>query len=238
MFPTVKPTKFTYEIEEILKNFSKQAGLILKKDSLKRLDKDNTFNKRFSGILDAFSDIKSVTERITENIQVSIKIESRIQQLNEADNSLREQSDKLVSQNKTDLKSIYFYSKVFLDEYTAFLSWIFDWRDIRNSSITEFYKSLGRYKGVNQDILLFKETCFEKIKAIDNHITNYRDKKIVHNGDKHKQDTKWFFNGMNGSIKFIGGGKSSITPQEVLFIVVEYIDCTTQFCLEWLNEQI
>lgn len=235
MFPTVKPTKFTYEIEEVLKYLSSDLNSDIVKLHFPRLHKDNAFNKRFSGVLESFADIKSVTERITENIQTSILIERQIQQNEDIDQDLHRKADKLNSQNKTDLKTLYVNTKIFLDEYTHLLSWIFNWRGIENSSITKFYNSLEKYDGDDTNIIQFKDSCFNKMKAVDVFITDYRDKEVVHNGDKHKQKTKWFFNEMNGGIRFIGGNRPSITPQDILFITVEYIDCSSHFCLDWLS---
>jgi hypothetical protein len=238
MFPTVKPTKFTYELEEIFKVFSREVNSEKIKKVLPRLHQENSFNKRFSGVLEVFEDIKSITERITENIGTSLIIEREIQKREEIDQDLHRKAGKLTSQNKTDLKSLYVNAKIFLDEYTNFLCWIFGWQGIDNSSITKFYKALEKYNGHDLIIQSFKERCFNKIKAIDVYITGYRDKDIVHTRDKHKKDTKWFVNEMNGAVRFIGGNRPSITPQEILFIVVEYVDVSTQFCLEWLNNQI
>ncbi|MFA7169343.1 MAG: hypothetical protein WC178_00645 [Candidatus Paceibacterota bacterium] len=238
MLPTVKPTKFTYELKEILNSFSKDVNLKVGNEGFERLYKENIFNKRFSGVLDTFVDIESVVERITNNIQSSIIVERQLQKEGTTDQSLCEQASKLTSQNKTDLKTLYVYTKIFLDRYSVFLIWIFAWRGIKNSSITEFYKSLKKYDGLDITILKFKECCFGKIEAIDDYITEYRDKEVVHNGDYHKQKTKWFMNGMNGEIKYIGGNRSSLTPQEILFLVVEYVDCSSQFCLEFLNTEI
>jgi len=93
---------------------------------------------------------------------------------------------------------------------------------------------------VNGDkgISAFKENCVEKLKAVDVYITDYRDNKVVHNQQRHKQGTQWFLNNMNGEVKFVGGDRSSITPQEVLFIVIEYVDASSQFCIKWLSNQI
>lgn len=238
MFPTVKPTKFTYEIEEALKHFSSELNSDLAKMNFPRLHKDNTFNRRFSGVLSTFADVKSVTERMTENIQTSMTLESKIQKNEEIDQEKHRTSSKLTSQNQTDLRTLYVNSKIFLDEYTNLLRFIFNWRGIGDKSVTNFYKSLEKYDGQDEGILDFKESCLKKLKAVNVYITEYRDKKVVHNQQRHKQGTEWFLNNMNGEIQFIGGGRSSITPQELLFIVIEYVDASSQFCIEWLSNQI
>ena len=166
MFPTVKPTKFTYEIEEILKHFSSELNSEIAKTNFPRLHIDNSFNRRFSAVLSNFSDVNSVTERLTENIQASMNTERQLQKNEEVDKEVHIKSSKLTSQNKSDLKILYVNTKIFLDEYTSMLCWIFGWRDIENSSITKFYKSLEKYSGNDRSILSFKEKCFQKINPI------------------------------------------------------------------------
>ena len=222
--PSVKPIKFTYETEEILKHFSLELNSDIAKINFPRLHKENIFNKRFSGVLTTFSDVKSVTERITNNIQASMKSDS--------------EGDNLTAQIQTDLKTLYVNSKIFLDEYTSLLRFIFNWRGIGDKSVTSFYNSLEKYDGKDAGILAFKESCLKKLKAVNVYITEYRDKKVVHNQQRHKQDTEWFLNNMNGEVRFVGGGRPSITPQEILFIVVEYVDDSSKYCIEWLSNQI
>ena len=48
MPPVVKPTKFIFEIEEILKTLSTELNSDLVKTNFPKLHKDNIFNKRFS----------------------------------------------------------------------------------------------------------------------------------------------------------------------------------------------
>ncbi len=238
MFFDVKPTKFTYEIEEILKHFSSELNSEVAKNNFLKLHKDNAFNKRFSSMLDTFADVKSVTERLTENIQLSMKLGSKTQKEKEINQELHKQENKITSQNKTDLRTLYVNTKIFLDHYTNLLRFIFSWSGIGDKSVTNFYNSLEKYNGKDEDIIAFKEQCLGKLKAIDTFITTYRDKKIVHNQSKHKEVTEWFLNNMNGEIRFIGGGRPSITPQEILFITVEYIDASSKFCIEWLSNKI
>lgn len=238
MFQTVKPTKFTYEIEEILKDFSYELNSEISKTNFPRLHDNNSFNRRFSAVLSNFSDVSSVTERLTENIQVSMNTERQLQKNEKVDKEVHLKSSKLTSQNQSDLKILYVNTKIFLDEYTSMLCWIFNWRSIENSSITKFYKSLEKYNGNDNSILSFKEKCFTKVKDVDDNITRYRDKKVVHNREKHKEPTVWFLNEMNGAIRFTGGNMQSLTPQEILFIAVEYIDCSSRFCIDWLSSQI
>ncbi len=236
--PTVKPTKFTFEIEEALQHFSSELNSDLAKANFPRVHKDNTFNKRFSGVLGTFSDIKSVTERMTDNIQASMTLEGQMQKEKNIDQEKQRIASRLTAQNQTDLKTLYINSKIFLDEYTNLLRFIFNWRGIGDRSVTNFYNSLEKYSGQDAGILAFKECCLNKLKAVNVYITEYRDTKVVHNQQRHKQDTEWFLNNMNGEVRFIGGGRPSITPQELLFIVIEYVDTSSQFCIEWLSNQI
>jgi hypothetical protein len=236
--PSVKPTKFTFETEEILKHFSSELNSDYAKEHFPRLHKDNAFNKRFSGVLDTFADVKSVTERLTENIQASMKIEGQIQKQKDIDQELYKEASKLTAQNKTDLRTLYINSKIFLDHYTNLLRFIFNWRGIGDKSVTNFYNSLDKYNGSDESILTFKDQCIKKLKAVDVFITEYRDKKVVHSQSKHKETTEWFLNNMNGEIRFLGGGRPSITPQEILFIVVEYIDASSKCCIELLSTQV
>lgn len=238
MIPTVKPTKFIYEIEEALKHFSAELNSDIAKSNFPRLHKDNTFNRRFSGVLSTFTDVKSVAERMTDNIQASLSLESKIQKTKEIDQEQHRTASKITAQNQTDLRTLYINSKIFLDEYTNLLRFIFNWRGIGDKSITSFYNSIEKYNGQDKDILAFKESCLGKLKAVNVYITDYRDKKVVHNQQRHKQDTEWFVNNMNGEIRFVGGGRPSITPQELLFIVIEYVDTSSQFCISWLSNQI
>lgn len=238
MFPTVKPTKFTYETEEALEHFSSELNSDIAKLNFPRLHKDNAFNKRFSGVLSTFADVKSVTERMTDNIQASMKLESLIQKNKEIDQEQHRAASILSAQNQTDLRTLYVNSKIFLDEYTNLLRFIFNWSGIGDRSVTNFFHSLEKYNGQDKGILAFKECCINKLKAVDVYITGYRDDKVVHNQRRHKQDTEWFLNNMNGEIRFVGGGRPSITPQELLFIVIEYVDTSSQFCIKWLSNQI
>lgn len=235
--PIIKPTKFTHEIDEDLKRLSTEANSENTKKYHERLHKENIFNKRFSGVLDTFSDLKSVVERMEENIEHSIRVESQIQNKKEIDQELFKRASRLTSQNKADLRTLYVNSKIFLDEYTSLLRFIFNWRDIGDKSVTSFFNSLDKYNGADKDVLLFKEICFKKLKAVNVYITEYRDDKVVHNQKKHKQETEWFLNNMNGEIRLMGGGRSSLTPQEILFVVLGYVNLSTSFCTEWIKEK-
>lgn len=236
--PIMRPMKFVSETEEVLKDFSDFMNTKEIKTAFPRLCKDNVFNRRFSAILDTFTDLKSVVERLEENITESMRIGGITQSQEEINQELYKQQDKLTRQNKSDLRIIYVNSKIFLDEYVGLLAFIFNWRGISNGSVTQFYKSLSDYNELDEEIIAFKELCLNRLKAINVYITEYRDDKVVHNHGKHKQETEWFLNNMNGEIRLVGGGRPSITPQEVLFIVVEFVDYAERFVKELLTKKL
>lgn len=216
MLPQVKTTKFVGETKDLLDELSKKINSDIVKKCFKRLHKENIFNRRFSGVLDSFTDLQTTVERLEKNIEQSIKVGREIyKEIHRGDKinqELHRESDNLTKQNKADLRHFYVNAKIFLDDYTALLRFIFDWRSVGDRSITGFYESLKKYSGPDKDILSFKKSCITKLKAVDVYITNYRDKKVVHNQRKHKQDTEWFRNEMNGGIRFIGGDLPSLTP--------------------------
>lgn len=232
----MRPTKFTYEIREVLNDFSKEVNSEKIKPYHPRIHKNNVLNKRFLGVYESFLDLESVTERLEEGIKQSIEIESKIQSQMEIDQELHKKSSRLTGQNKADLKTIYINSKIFLDDYVSLLRHIFNWRSVGDRSVTNFYNDLEKYNGDDRGVLAFKKICLKKLKAIDVYVTNYRDDEVVHNQKKHKSKTKWFLNNMNGEIMFFGGSRPSLTPQEILFVVVEFVDHSARFCIKWLKD--
>ena len=54
----------------------------------------------------------------------------------------------------------------------------------------------------------------------------------MHNQQKHKENTLWFVNEMDGRISFQGGERSSATPQEVAFLVSYFVQHSRDFILE------
>jgi len=238
MFPPVKITKFTDETKNLLSELSKKVNFDQVKKAFARLHRENVFNRRFSGVLDSFSDFQTVAERLDENIERLILIERKAQKQDKIDQDLYKKADKLIRQNRTDLKNLYVNAKIFLDEYTNLLGFIFNWRGVQSRSITRFYNSLKDYSESDKDVLAFKENCLKKLKVIDVYITEYRVHEVVHNQEKHKQTTKWFINEMDGRIRFIGGGRPSLIPQEVTFVVAQYIQCSQAFCLNWLDSKL
>jgi len=233
----MRPTKFTTETKEVLHELSTIFNSEKYKNLFPRFHKDNIFNRRFSGVLDSFMDLDTITERLEENIKSSIEVAGVMGQGQTIDQEAHRKFDRLTKHMKADFRALYINSKIFLDDYTSLLRFIFGWRGIGDKSITSFYNDLKNYSGSDASVIAFKEACLRRLKAVDDYITQYRDLAVVHNQQKHKQGTEWFMNNMNGEILFMGGNRSSITPQEILFIVVEYVDSSTSFCLDWLEGQ-
>ena len=220
--PVIKPTKFTFEIREILDELSGFINSDEVKEALPRLHKDNEFNRRMGAVNSSFSDVEAITERMVGDIMTLIDEERKKSNL----------SSKHISLLKVDLRSLYVHIKILLDDYVKLLQFITPFRGIPNYSITAFFNKLNKYKGAEPAIIDFNSKCLEYLRGIDEHIREYRDISVVHNHNKHKQRTEWFVNGMNGEIRFSGGAKSSLTPQEVLFIAKQFIDRSAQFVME------
>jgi hypothetical protein len=146
--------KMTDELKNInnyLKNISIKFN---KRKDLKRIHRDNEFNRRYSVVLSAFSDIESFALRLETNIIKFELIERKIQKRNycedkdmihEDGQKLRREADKINKQNVADFKSLYVFAKIFLDNYTKLITFIFNWRSIDRGSVTGFYHSLNNY---------------------------------------------------------------------------------------------
>ena len=228
--PEVEITEFTYRLKEDLGYISK----VINSDQIKKfhcyLHKNNTFNRRYSVVFSSFNDLRVVSERLSQNIDESVVIERKIQEGGKIDQSLQEHCNSLSEQNQVDLKSLYLYSKIFCDDFVTLLIFMFDWRTIANRSITTLYTSLKKYEGDNGQVLRFIESCLGDIKQIGKFITDYRDDNVVHNQRKHKE-TVWFINEMDGRVRFDGGNRSSVTPQEVVFLISYFVQNSRDFIL-------
>jgi hypothetical protein len=222
---------------EILKNCLKNLSVKFnERKDLERIHRYNLFNRRLSAVLDSFSDVETIAKRLEENISTIENIERKIQKRNSTEDKeiikddgqkLRKEGDRINRQNIVDFKALYAFAKIFLDDYTRLIRHIFDWRNIGNSSVTDFYKSLDSYDGEDQQVISFKEDCFNRLKAVDVFITQYRDDYVVHNQRKHKEIT-WFLNKMQGDIRFIAG-RPSITPKQLIYVVSGYVCCAASF---------
>ncbi len=223
-------------LKEIYENIRKLESLINTKNDLTRIHKDNVFNRRFSVVLSDFSDLETIGMRLNKNIPEVETLQRIIQKrfksedkdrITDEGQRLHQESDKINRENQVDFKCLYIFSKIFLDQYTTLIKLLFNWRGIGDKSITSFYNSLEKYKGEEEQIISFKDSCLKRLKAIDVFVTEYRDQYVVHDQTKHK-DTRWFLNDMTGSVRFIGG-RPSITPQELVFVVSNYIKDSVTF---------
>lgn len=218
------------------------SNLFKNRLDLERIHRDNEFNRRISVVLSSFSDMETISLRLENNILKCETIERSIQKRNNYEDKeviqedgqmLRRDKEAINRENKVDLKALYIFTKIFLDDFTQLIRFIYNWRNIGDRSITQFYSSLKIYIGADNQILLFKKECFEKIEVINNFVTQYRDNGIIHNQSKHKQTT-WLVNDMRGGIKQVGVKKtgdeqSSITPTELIIIVREFLYSATEF---------
>lgn len=204
-----------------------------------RIHKDNSFNRRFSVVLESFSDVETLALRLQENIKKVEDFNREIQVRNlkedavtifEEGQVLRRELDKIDNNNRVDLKSIHIFTKIFLDHYTSLFKFIFNWPGISDRSITSFNESLKVYSGTNFQVIDFKKSCEGLLEEIFNLITDYRDKSIVHNQTGHKE-TKWFLTDVNGGVQLIGKQKS-LTPEQVINLTQRYIQSTVNFLLK------
>lgn len=218
--PRVEIIEFTRRVTDDLKTISEVMNSEIVKEAHPRLHKENVFNRRFSVALSSFGDFKVIAERLHRNIEEMIQ-----------DEKIGGNKHHLVSENQTDLKSLYVNAKIFSDDFATLLIFVFNLRGIGDRSITRLFSGLNNYQGDDQNIISFRERHLRPIKAIDTFVTQYRDDEIVHNQKKHKQ-TIWFVNGMDGNIQFIGGGRPSITPQEVAFLISEFVESARDHVME------
>jgi len=230
------------ELKKIKDCLDGLSSLLKDRLDLERIHRDNEFNRRMSVVLSSFSDIETILLRLEKNILKCETIERGIQKRNNDEDKeiiqeegqiLRREEEIINRENKVDLKALYIFTKIFLDDFTQLIRFIYNWRNIGDRSITQFYSSLKIYTGTDHQILLFKKECFEKIELINNFVTQYRDNGIIHNQSKHKQTT-WFINDMRGGVKQVGVKKtgdkqSSVTPIELITMVREFLCLTTKF---------
>lgn len=200
-----------------------------------KVHKNNEFNRRFSGTLDCFTDFYTIGMRLEKSIKKNIKLNRKIRErfdkedrykIDTKGQKLRRKERKMALENKVDFKSLYIFARIFLDEYTKLINFIFDW-SIKKDTIAGFYHMLLNYKGEKQSITTFKKECFKELKAIDIFITEYRNDYVVHQKNKHEVNNI-FLQETNGDIRFIGG-RPSIVPSELVFIVNNLLKSTYSF---------
>lgn len=201
-----------------------------------RIHKDNIFNRRFSSVLATYSDFETIVKRLEENIKLAESLNRSIYEtdkkesglkISEEGQRLRRDSDKINKYNLVDFKAAYIFAKIFLDEYTTLLKFLFDWRGIGDKSITSFYNALNKFDEPNETIIAFKKACLNRLRAVDVFITNYRDQFIVHDQSRHK-GTRAFLIEMQGDIRLLGT-RPSITPRELVYVVNGYLSDSVDF---------
>jgi len=229
------------QVDEIHKHLTNLSSSVNDCNDIVRFHTNNLFNRRFSAVLGSFSDLEHVGLRLERTIlqyeNIERDIRTRLQgkkEISDDMQSLMRVANRLSGENQADFKSLYVFAKIFLDEYTALLAFVNNWRGISNGSVTKFYNSLSIYDGNDNDILRFKGECLNRLKAVDIFVTQYRDKYIVHDQTKHKE-TRWFISDMEGGVNFIGG-RPSITPRELMFVVCGYVSTTSVFTRQLLNK--
>ncbi|MDX9893373.1 MAG: hypothetical protein RB292_03070 [Patescibacteria group bacterium] len=235
------------QIEEVREYLNKLSGGINNhKDELFSLHKENSFNKRFSIVLSSFEDLSAVVDQLSLNIKESVEVEKEIQRrwyredkdkITSEGQKLRKKAHKLTLHCQKDFKSLYIFSKIFLDKYTKLFSFITKWRGVGNSSITSFFNDLLKYEGEKKEIIQFKAECLNGLKSVNIFLTQYRDKFVVHH-EINQVNGPWFINSMNGDIRFVNeGGRPSVTPVELLFVVKNYVSISTSYVTNyWINE--
>lgn len=228
--------------DKIKKRISNLNSLIVDEETSKRLNKDNQFNRRISVVLHSLYDSETIAIRLKRNIALVQIVERNIQLRNKKEDKdvissigqkLRKEAECINRENFLDLKILHVVIKIFLDDFTELLRFIFNWRDIGDRSITKFYNSLKKYSGTDDNVILFKKNNFDIIEKIINSIVDYRDNGVVHNQQKHKQ-TIWSINDMRGNIKQVavlspGFENSSLNQNDLFKLLFDYLDSSISF---------
>ncbi|MFA5210995.1 MAG: hypothetical protein WC414_00635 [Patescibacteria group bacterium] len=203
-----------------------------------KYNKGNKLNRRISVVLRSFYDIETIFTRLERNIFLFERNEREIQKENNINNTinelgqiLRKKSEAINRENSLDLKCLYIFIKIFLDDFTELFRSLYDWRDIGDRSITKFYNKLKVYSGDDERVKKFKDKNLPMLKEIIDSIVNYRNVDIVHNQKKHKQCT-WFMSDMRHNVKQVACSKtdeeivesSSLNQGELINMLFDYIN--------------
>src|SRR3989344_7043923 len=222
------------QLKGVSKNLHNLSIYINTRNDIERLHRDNIFNRRFSAMLSSYIDFETVALRLERNVKESREVEHsirvRMEGLMEIPDELQPAmriAVQLTREMQADFKSLYMFGKIFLDEYTTLLTFIHNWRGISTGSITSIYNSFTKYAGSDPQVLRFKASCYNRLRASDVFITQYRDKYVVHDQTEHKE-ARWFINDMNGDVRILGS-RPSITPKELVFVVAGYVEDTTAY---------
>ncbi len=236
--------------KNILNTLNEISSFINKNKNLK-IHKDNKFNKNFSLVLSTGVDVVTLIERMGNEIKELQKVEHIIQLRNEKEDKttiskkgqeLRKLADFLTKNLEVDFKSLYIFSKIFLDKLVQLFVFIVDDnRGIKDSSISDFKKSLDKYNGENNLFLEFKKEFSFILKNIIDYLKFYRDKQIVHS-KINQSFTVWFVNDMNGNIYFQhasnnGENIKSLSPKQIVDILEKFIMQLKNFIINKLDLQ-
>lgn len=228
------------QIKEIKTSLDSLSKTVNENKNYERVHRGNAFNKNFSIILSSLEDISVFAERLDLNINQSIEVERIIQhRIKKEDKDvitaegqrLRKVGGKLNRFNQTDFKALYIFSKIFLDRYTKLFCFLLPWRGISSSSITKFFHSLENYNNNDPLAIDFIKKYLKRLKAVDVFLTSYRDKFIVHAEFDNLNGT-WFMNHMNGKIQFVHPSRPSVAPEEIIFVVKNYIVLSSKFIVD------
>lgn len=211
-----------------------------------RMHKNNSFNRAFSVVLSYFNDLETIYLRLERNILESLKLEREILKRNRFEDKdiitdigqeLRRECSKFDNENKTDLKCLFIFSKIFLDKYSELLIFIFGWRGLKDESITSFLNSIKTYDKEDEIIESFKDNFIDIMEKINLQITEYRDKSIIHDKKSHKE-TIWFMKSMSSDISFHIGGKNtgSINQYDIINLIEKYVVNTVIFTKNNINK--
>jgi len=234
--------------ENIINSLNDISNFINKNKNLK-IHKDNKFKKYFSLVLSACVDIVTLIERVDGGIKELQKIEHIIQLRNNKEDKftisedgqkLRKLADFLRKNLEVDFKSLYIFSKIFLDKLVQLFVFIVDDnRGIKDSSISNFKKSLDNYDGKNNLFLEFKKEFSSILEEIINYLKFYRDKRIVHS-KINQSFTIWFVNDMDGNIYFEhasqnGRNIKSLSPKQIVDILEKFTLQLKDFIVNKIN---
>ena len=114
-----------------------------------------------------------------------------------------------------------------------------DNRGIKDSSISDFKKSLDKYNGNNGLFLEFRENFNPILEEIINYLKFYRDKQIIHS-KINQSFTIWFMNDMRGNIYFKhassnGGSIRSSSPKQIVDILERFTMQLKDFIINKIN---
>ncbi|MDP3953578.1 MAG: hypothetical protein Q8P99_02040, partial [bacterium] len=216
-----------------------------KEKRVKRIHVGNGFNKNHSIVLSSFEDVRTLSNRLGENIDAWVKQESKVQQMpgfkstksgrypEEAQVEMKK-GDKLGKEVRIDFKALYVFSKILLDKYVKFLYFINPVDGIRSGTIDAFLNSLENSVGNPESFYGGLSTDLEQTSGqILNKLTFYRSKKIEH--EQLLNEDVWFMNDMRGGIAIShvdrDGDDSVVTiqPGELLDLLKDFLAITSSY---------